>query len=63
MVSQLRGNDPKATARLEKIWNNVIEQHSGSLLCTYALEGAGDHISDERVCLHSQSIERDSPVS
>ena len=62
MVSQLRGNDPKATARLEELWNEVIEQHSVSLLCTYALHGVDDRVSDELVCLHSHSIERDSPV-
>ena len=63
MVSQLRGNDPAATARLEELWNKVIEQHSVSLLCTYALHDADDHIPDELVCLHSHSIERDSPVT
>ena len=63
MVSQLRGNDAKATARLEELWNKVIEQHSVSLLCTYAIHGDGDHIPDELVCLHSHSIERDSPVT
>jgi hypothetical protein len=63
MVSQLRGSDPKGTARLEELWNKAIEQHSVSLLCTYALHGAGDHIPDELVCLHSHSIERDSPVA
>lgn len=63
MVSQLRGSDPKGTARLEELWNQVIEQHSVSLLCTYALDGAGDRISDDLVCLHSHSIERDSSVT
>jgi hypothetical protein len=63
MVSQLRGSDLKGTARLEELWNKVIEQHSVSLLCIYALDGAGDRIPDELVCLHSHSIERDSPVT
>jgi hypothetical protein len=63
MVSQLRGNDPKATARLEELWNKVIEEHSVSLLCTYALNGASDQIPEELVCLHSHSIERDCPIA
>jgi len=62
MVNQLRGSDPKATARLEELWNTVIEEHSVALLCTYALHGGGDHIPDDLVCLHSHSIERDSSV-
>ena len=27
MISQQRGNDPKAPARLEELWNKVIERH------------------------------------
>ncbi len=63
MVSQLRGTDPKGTARLEELWNKVIEHHSVARLCTYALHGDGDHIPDELICLHSHSLERDSPVT
>jgi hypothetical protein len=63
MVSQLRGSDPKATARLEELWNEVIERHSVSLLCTYALHGAGDRIPGELVKLHTHSMERDSAVA
>jgi hypothetical protein len=34
MVSQLRGTNLRATTRLEELWNEKIEQHSVSLLCT-----------------------------
>jgi hypothetical protein len=63
MVSQLRGTDLQATTRLEELWNEVIEQHSVSLLCTYALAGADDRIQADLVDLHSHSIERDSGKS
>jgi hypothetical protein len=63
MVSQLRGYNLKATARLEELWNKVIEEHSVSLLCTYALHGADDRIPGELLGLHSHSIERDFSVS
>lgn len=59
MVSQLRGKDLKATTRLEELWNEVIEEHSVSLLCTYALHGVEDQIPEALVELHSHSIERE----
>jgi MEDS: MEthanogen/methylotroph, DcmR Sensory domain len=59
MVSQLRNKDLNATTRLEQLWNEVIEEHSVSLLCTYALTGAEDHVPGALVDLHSQSIERE----
>jgi hypothetical protein len=57
MVSQLRDKDLKATTRLEELWNEVIEEHSVSLLCTYALAHDDDHIL---MHLHSHSIRRES---
>jgi hypothetical protein len=63
MVSQLRGTDLQATTRLEELWNDIIEQHSVSLLCTYALAGVDDHIQPTLVGLHSHSIERDSELA
>jgi hypothetical protein len=62
MVSQLRGTNLKATTRLEELWNQVIEKHSVSLLCTYALEGQNDRIPEGLLDLHSQNIERE-PVA
>jgi hypothetical protein len=63
MVSQLRGKDLKATTRLEELWNEVIEEHSVALLCTYALNSADDHVPGALLDLHSQSIERESTVA
>jgi hypothetical protein len=60
MVSQLRNTDLTATTRLEELWNDVIKQHSVSLLCTYALHNADDHIPQALVDLHSHSLERES---
>src|SRR6266478_3583891 len=62
MVRQLRGTNLKATTRLEELWNQVIEKHSVSLLCTYALEGEDDHIPRGLLDLHSQNIEREPVV-
>jgi len=62
MVSQLRDTDLIATTRLEELWNEVIDQHSVSLLCTYALHNPDDHIPKALVDLHSHSIEREYSV-
>ena len=59
MVSQLRGKDLSATTRLEELWNEVIQQHSVSLLCTYALQGDDDRLPEGLVSLHSASIQRE----
>jgi hypothetical protein len=62
MVSQLRSKNPLATTRLEQLWNEVINEHSVSLLCTYALHNADDHIPETLIELHSQNIERTPPL-
>jgi len=62
MVSQLRVQDLEATTRLEELWNDVIANHSVSLLCTYALCDAGDHLPEALIQLHSVSIEREFSV-
>jgi DcmR-like sensory protein len=62
MVSQLRGSNLKATTRLEELWNQVIEKHSVSLLCTYALQGEDDRIPQGLLDLHTQNIEREPVV-
>jgi MEDS: MEthanogen/methylotroph, DcmR Sensory domain len=59
MVSQLRNTNLMATTRLEELWNEVISEHSVSLLCTYALHNAEDHIPKALIDLHSHSIERE----
>jgi len=62
MVSQLRHTNLLATSRLEELWNEVIQEHSVSLLCTYALHNADDHIPKSLVELHSHNIERELTV-
>src|ERR1700730_2248508 len=44
MVSQLRTTDLTVTTRMEELWNEVIDKHSVSLLCTYALHNEQDHV-------------------
>jgi hypothetical protein len=62
MVSQLRHKDLAGTTRLEELWNEVIEEHSVALLCTYALDHSHDHLPKALIDLHSQSIERECPA-
>jgi hypothetical protein len=62
MVSQLRSTNLVATTRLEELWNEVINEHSVSLLCTYALHNADDHLPKALIELHSHNIERESSV-
>jgi hypothetical protein len=59
MVSQLRTLNGMATTRLEELWNEIINEHSVALLCTYALHHADDHIPKALVELHSHNIERE----
>jgi MEDS: MEthanogen/methylotroph, DcmR Sensory domain len=63
MVSELRSKDLTATTRLEELWNEVIRDHSVSLLCTYALHHPDDDVPQALMQLHSQSIERESSVA
>jgi hypothetical protein len=63
MVSQLRHTDVTATNRLEELWNEVIDEHSVALLCTYAMHDADDHIPASLIALHSHNIERESSVA
>ena len=39
MVSLLWRVDPAAAVRLEELWNEVIDYHVVSVLCTYTLDG------------------------
>jgi hypothetical protein len=63
MVSQLRNTNLMATTRLEELWNEVIQDHSVALLCTYALDHKNDDMPEALMRLHSESIERESSVS
>jgi hypothetical protein len=59
MVGQLRHSDLVATTHLEELWNEIIDKHSVSLLCTYALNYTDDHLSESLLALHSYTIERE----
>jgi hypothetical protein len=63
MVSQLRNTNLMATTRLEELWNEVIQDYSVALLCTYALDHKNDDMPEALMRLHSESIERESSVS
>jgi hypothetical protein len=41
MVNLLWSDNLPAAARLEELWNEVIEEHSISLFCAYRLDGGG----------------------
>jgi KaiC/GvpD/RAD55 family RecA-like ATPase len=58
MVSLLWNADLGATISLEEMWGRIIEQHSVSLMCTYALGGRKD-IPVELHGLHSYSLRPD----
>src|ERR1700720_4538377 len=58
-VSQLRTRDLTVTTRMEELWNEVIDKHSVSLLCTYALHNEQDHVPQSLIALHSGNIERE----
>jgi hypothetical protein len=54
MVNLLWMPNPKATLRLEELWNDLIKQHSVPLLCAYALGGTRpDVLDDALLACHS----------
>jgi hypothetical protein len=58
MVSLLYNANLGATISLEEMWNRIIDEHSVSLMCTYALGGHKD-IPVELHALHSHSFQPD----
>lgn len=58
MVSLLWNADVGATISLEEMWSRIIDEHSVSLMCTYALGGRKD-IPVELHALHSHSLQPD----
>ena len=57
MVNLLWMPNPKATQRLEELWNDVIELHSVPLLCAYALGGSRpDALPDSLLACHSAAV-------
>lgn len=54
LVNLLWMPSPKATLRLEQLWNDIIKTHSVPLLCAYALGGSRpDALDDELLACHS----------
>jgi hypothetical protein len=58
MVSLLWNADLHATISLEEMWSRLIDEHSVSLMCTYALGGRKE-IPVELHALHSHSLQLD----
>jgi hypothetical protein len=55
MVDLIREPHPKATQRLEELWNEVIRIHSVPLLCAYSLAGT-PYLPRPLVTCHSHAI-------
>jgi hypothetical protein len=64
MVSLLLAqNDVSTAEKLEELWNEIIQIHSISLFCTYALIGTGFKTLPESLALmHSHSLPDCSPI-
>jgi len=56
MVDLIWAPHPKATERLEELWNEVIQIHSVPLLCAYSLAGTTNTLPSQLVSCHSHDI-------
>jgi hypothetical protein len=56
MVDLIWAPHPKATERLEELWNDVIKIHSVPLLCAYSLAGTLNGLPHDLVSCHSHAI-------
>jgi len=57
MVDLIWTTSPKATRRLEELWNDVIDRHGVPLLCAYSLAGPRpDALPRELLACHSSTI-------
>jgi len=57
MVDLIWLPNPKATQRLEELWNQVIKVHSVPLLCAYSLGGdRPDALPDALLHCHSEAL-------
>jgi ribosomal protein L16 Arg81 hydroxylase len=63
MVSILRHTDLAAATQMEELWNEVIQEHSISLLCSYSMLHAHDHIQQSLIALHSNNIDLERSAS
>ena len=57
MVDLIWLPNPKATQRLEELWNQVVKLHSVPLLCAYSLGGSRpDALPDALLHSHSEAL-------
>jgi hypothetical protein len=56
MVDLMWTSNPKATERLEELWNKVIDAHSVPLLCAYSLSGERPNLSPALLACHSHAV-------
>jgi hypothetical protein len=56
MVDLIWKPNPKATERLEELWNEVISIHSVPLLCAYSLSGTPEGLPSPLVSCHSHTL-------
>jgi len=56
MVDLIWEPHPKATKRLEELWNEVIQIHSFPLLCAYSLVGKTNVLPQQLISCHSHDI-------
>jgi hypothetical protein len=56
MVDLIWKPNPKATERLEELWNEVISIHSVPLLCAYSLSGTPDALPNPLLSCHSHAL-------
>ncbi|MBZ5675636.1 MAG: MEDS domain-containing protein [Acidobacteriia bacterium] len=56
MVDLIWEPHPRATERLEELWNEIIRIHSVPLLCAYSLAGTPNALPQPLVACHSHAI-------
>ena len=56
MVDLICNTNPKATERLEELWNQVIEAHVVPLLCAYSLSGSRPVLPTPLLACHSHAV-------
>jgi len=59
MVDLIWKSDPKATERLEQLWNEVIKTHSATLLCAYSLSGTTNALPQPLLSCHSHAVSQE----
>ena len=57
MVSLLRHTNLGAATQMEELWNDVIQEHSISLLCSYSMLHTHDQIEETLKALHTHNID------